>query len=190
MLLTCVSLTYRNVFSYFCDRMRPTVFILVAILAASAVAAPQQQQQRQQQSEEEQEDITTTTTVASVRRPPAEQRKPIEADTSSEEELKPVAIHRPATHDTASAKPEVNSDSDPATDVRREEHKKIVPFQFHRVCRELDLKRQNCSCVWESTFQVWPLPMTFLFVLKWPIPGLFFLCFRLFNRVDSKQCSM
>lgn len=62
------------------------------------------------------------------------------------ETRKPVEPSKPAESSSA--------DDESGSDVRREEHKKIVPFQFHRVCRELDLKRPNCSCVWESTFSV------------------------------------
>ena len=109
--------------------MRLALFIVVTFLCATAFAAPQQDRQSE---EEDQEDVQTESPVAK----PVETRKPVESP-------KPAESSNPTSFDDESG-----------SDVRREEHKKIVPFQFHRVCRELDLKRPNCSCVWESTFQV------------------------------------
>ena len=131
--------------------MKPSVYIILAILATTASAAPQQQrlrlqQQQQEQSGEVQSEATTAATA----------RKPAAAAAAETEDQRPAEIPRPAASSTSrpvETKPEAES-GDASSDVRREEHKKIVPFQFHRVCRELDLKRPNCSCVWESTFQV------------------------------------
>ena len=133
--------------------MKPSVYIILAILATTASSAPQQQhlrlqQQQQEQSGEDQSESTTTAAAAA--------RKPAAAAAAETEDQRPAEIPRPAASSTSrpvETKPEAES-GDASSDVRREEHKKIVPFQFHRVCRELDLKRPNCSCVWESTFQV------------------------------------
>ncbi len=68
----------------------------------------------------------TTVKAAVARRPIA---APADSADAADHDQRPVEVPRP----TEASPSRPVSDDDPSTDVRREEHKKIVPFQFHRV---------------------------------------------------------
>ena len=121
--------------------MRLASFFMLALLCTLTMAAPQQNRPEDDKADQEVEEEKPVEKSS---------QKPVDLPKPSTESSKQVDLPKPTTE---SSKPDEAVD-DANSDVRREEHKKIVPFQFHRVCRELDLKRQNCSCVWESTFEV------------------------------------